>query len=324
MSGFFKKNQHGEQKSENGIRIIKQTRPGECGGTDATLDEKAPKVISSTKMIRFEADSALHGDYLPLSKPPVPGETVDLEYLGYFSAFAAPAKDGFFLYLETAEGFRGGSAHRAGWAYVKEDIFPLLVALVNDCAIAKQNGYHSKTHGLPANFGGSALILYESGEKISFSDNQTPVFTFEAAKRIVGIFRTAMEGEKVSLPEVSALKEIRFEENRKNGGYTRAVLTLTENGGVNRKESRYDGPTVYQSEKEVSAETVAAMKENIEKTGVFAWSGLPQNDYRFKEAKTLTFVFEDGGEIAVTDDRVVPDGIRRGFFNIELEMTTKH
>ena len=40
--------------------------------------------------------------------------------------------------------------------------------------------------------------------------------------------------------------------------------------------------------------------------------------------KKLTFVFEDGGEITVPGDRMTPGRIHGGFFNIELEMTTKH
>ena len=55
------------------------------------------------------------------------------------------------------------------------------------------------------------------------------------------------------------------------------------------------------------------------------WFGdLPSNGFSYRIDKQLTFVFDDGREIIVKNDRLVPDQIGRGFFNIELEMTTKH
>lgn len=54
----------------------------------------------------------------------------------------------------------------------------------------------------------------------------------------------------LSLPDVSDLCEIRFSENRKNGGFTEATLTLKPDGtGENAKKSKYDGPEVYKSVK---------------------------------------------------------------------------
>ena len=56
---------------------------------------------------------------------------------------------------------------------------------------------------------------------------------------------------------MSDLCEIRFSESRKNGGFTEATLTLKPDGtGENAKKSKYDGPEVYKSIKEVDKETV--------------------------------------------------------------------
>ena len=214
-----------------------------CGGTDATQDTKAPKTISSEEMILFDATSALN-------KGQVSPDNRNRESLGYVSAFAASAGEGCFLFLETGECFNRLSEKTASWALVKEDIFPSLVKLVKECILAKDNGFHSETHGLPENFGGSVSIEYASGEKISFSNNQQPILSPNTGLCIKELFSEAMKGEIVSLPDVSDLCEIRFSENRKNGGFTEATLTLKPDvTGENAKKSKYDGPEVYKSVK---------------------------------------------------------------------------
>lgn len=80
---------------------------------------------------------------------------------------------------------------------------------------------------------------------------------------------------------MSDLCEIRFSENRKNGGFTEATLTLKPDGtGENSKKSKYDGPEVYKSVKEVDKETVNMIKANMETTGILAWSNLPDSRYK--------------------------------------------
>ena len=308
---IFKKKKPGEPDSR--IVVLRKPEPGTCGGTTATQDTKAPKEILSTDMRLFEAESALSDC--------VRDRTEDT--IGFFSAYAAPAGEGSFLFLETRE-YRRGGRQDSRWALVKENVMPALVSLAAELNLAKNNGFHSKTHGLPENFGGSVNIVYGSGERISFSNNQSPIVSVETGKRIVDLFRKAMAGENIPLPDPSGLKEIRFSEERSNGGYTRASLTFLEDGtGVNRKTSRYDGPAVYESEKPVEAETVDAIRKCISETALFAWGDLPQSGYGF-ENKFLTFVFKDGKELTVQGNKATPGRIRNGFFNVELEMTTKH
>ena len=296
-------------KKKKSVVVLKRTRKGECGGTDATLDKSAPKTIVSEEMTLFDVTSALHGDGA----------------LGYVSAFAAPAGEGTFLFLETGESFQRRAEKSASWALVKADVFPALARLARECELAKQNGYHSKTHGLPENFGGSVRIEYKSGERISYSDNQTPILTLEEGEKIASLFREAMAGEKVALPDAGSLVEIRFAEERENGAFTHAHLTINADGtATNKKSSRFDDPTVYESEKDVDAKSVAAIRRSIADTGLLAWAALPANGYGFSADKSLTFVFANGSEITVRDDRLVPDQLRRGFFNVELEMTTKN
>ena len=304
--------------SNDGIRIIKQTKPNVCGGTDAYLEEYAPKEIKSDKMTFFQATSALGRPF------PMPTGENAVEPLCYISAYALPCAQGSFLYFESASGYRGSRDAVGAWALVKEDIFPKLVELVRKYALAQSNGYHSQTHGLPENFGGSVEIEYESGEKIGFSNNQTPILRTEAAAEIAEIFTKAMNGEKIAMPDAASVQKISFEENRDNGGFMKAVLTIADDGtGRIERSSRYDGPTVYESVREVDAHTVAQIKENIVTSGIFAWSGLPESKYKFGRKKQMTFCFADGTLLAVDNERRLPARIGRGFFNIELELTTK-
>ncbi|MBS7262511.1 MAG: hypothetical protein KIG36_02765 [Eubacteriales bacterium] len=303
-----------DTRREDGIRVLRQTKPDVCGGTDATLDERAPKEILSEEMILFDVTSALNVS----ARPRRPGD----EPLGYVSAFAAPvAGQGVFLFLATSSGFSRCEERRADWALVTADVFPALVRLTRERGLAENNGFHSVTHGLPENFGGSILVRYADGEKISVSDNQSPVLDNKTGARIAELFTDLMKGERVVLPAISELKEIRYAEERENGGFSRATLTLLPDGtGVNEKSSRYDDPRVYESRKEVDAATVAAIKASMERNGILAWAGLPANGFSFGGKKKLTFVFSDGRTVAVRDDRLLPDPICRGFFDIELKI----
>ena len=303
-----------------GIVIIQKTKPEECGGTDATLDTNAPKQIVSDKMVFFYATSALNSWGLP-------SETVNsrLGPLGLVSAFAAPSGEGTFLFLETSSGPRRYDNVKRSWALVKKDVFPSLVALVDESDIIKDNGYHSKTHGLPEDFGGSVKIVYESGEKISFSNNQTPVFRYEFGRKVAELFDEAMSGERVPLPDVSELSSIVYEENGSGGSFTKAHLTIGPDGkGINEKKTRYSDPHVYESTKEVDAKTIEEIKEKIAEKGILAWAGLPKKEFTFGAQKKMTFVFGDGTKITVPGDRCLPDQISGGFFDIELEIVTKH
>lgn len=308
------------KKNNDGIIVLCRTEPGMCGGTDATLDTKAPKSIDSDEMVLFNVTSALHPTDTDAGKGGAKAEPIS-----FISAFAAKTAKGVFVFLETSR-YRGGrNGSDKAWALVKDDFFPELVRIVREHDLAKDNGFHSQTHGLPENFGGSADIRYASGETISFSNNQRPVISFEAGTETARVFAKALKAKKVTLPDPSELKAVKYEENRSKGGFTKATLTLNADGtAVNAKQSRYDDGYVYETEKPVSKDTVDKLKEVIRNTGIFAWSDLPSNNYSFLGDKKLIFVFEDGKEITVKNDRVLPYHISDGFFAFELEMTTKH
>lgn len=298
---------------KDGIKILSQPKPQTCGGTTTTLDTKAPKEISSTDMILFQVSSAL------------PYRANEQPELGFVSAYAARSCGGTFLFLEKGDIPRRRAEKETCFALVKENIMPALCELVRECDLAKNNGFHSKTHGLPENFGGDIDIRYESGERISVSNNQSPIISYQTGVKIAELFTSALSGEKIPLPDVSSLISIVFEEKRENGGFTNAALTFEPDGtGMNKKTCRYDDPKIYESTKPVEAETMEFIKNKIEQTGIFAWSDLPDSGFSFIGDKQLTFIFKDADSITVKYGKILPDRIQGGFFAIELEMTTKH
>lgn len=310
MFSIFKNN-----KKKN-VVVLQKPPENACGGTTKTYDKNAPKTITSDKMVFFSVTSALSYRRNTGS---------DGEELGYISAFAVPSDNGSFIFTETGDGYRGHKTVKE-WALIKADIFPALVPLVIECDLVSKNGLHSKTAGLPENFGGDVLVEYENGETIDFSNNQSPIISEETAKKIYGVFKTYLSGERAVLPGIDTLAAVKFEEVRKDGGYTRAKLTrLSDGTGINEKTSKYSGtPTVFESKKETGADVFDVIKNSIENCGILGWENLPQRESLIGSKKTLTFIFADGKEITVSDTANVPYELRHAFFDIDLEMTTKH
>lgn len=305
MSDFYGK--------EKDIVVLKQTPPGMCGGTDATLDRNAPNKIISEDMLRFDVTSALHTI--------VDDRPVKNRRLYYVSAFAAHSGSNTFVFLSYSDDKMEWRTRKSEWKLLEDNIFPDLVKLVNECDLARNNGFHSVTHGLPEDFGGRINIEYAGGENISISNNQSPLFSLDTAEKIVTLFTEKMRGATVKLPDLAKLSEIRFDEERKDGGFKHAVLKLLPDGsGIVSKKSKYEDPKVYESEKPVDAETISKIISNIENNGMLAWQDISCRDTVFNENKSLTFVFEDGNEVVVKNNHDLPYSISGAFFNIELEM----
>ncbi|MBR3289515.1 MAG: hypothetical protein IKI63_01915 [Clostridia bacterium] len=306
-------NNRSNHAPDDGIVILKKTEPMMCGGTDAYQDTRAPKEIQSKDMILFDVTCSLVGIIEPEETA---GERID-----YLAAFAVPVKNGTLLTLEISR--HGENAF--SWALVKEPVFPALTALTREHELAKSNGFHSQTHGLPQNFGGAVQIRYASGETISFSDNQSPILSPKTARAIAAVFIEAMNGERVALPDVGSIAAIRFAEERTDGGYTHSTLKINPDGtGVNFKSTRYENNAEYESETPVDAETVAAIRQTVASCGMLAWEGLPAEPDLLGRRRSLTFVPDDGREILIHDAQTRLPRIGSGFFQIELEMTTKH
>ena len=65
-----------------------------------------------------------------------------------------------------------------------------------------------------------------------------------------------------------------------------------------------------------------AIRGTMEKCAILAWAHLPDDGFPHREKRTLTFTFADGRTITVPDDRLLPQQIRGGFFNIQHPLTS--
>ena len=297
-----------------------QEAPGEseilaCGGTRRSFDADAPREIRSEKMILFSATSVL-----PEMRDDPSSRLKDRE-IAYVSAFAAPTEKGSFLVLATRERPFSREKKQFDWALVRADVFPGLVELVREEKLASHNGEHSFTYGLPYDFGGSVSIDYQSGERISFANNQGPIFSRKTGCRIAAFFAEAMHGEPVPLPDRKELTSIRFDETTSSGGFTRATLTVRPDGSAHiRRSCRYSDPMVYESEKTLSAAEFTALTDAVEEGGMLAWSTLPKRRTALENDRVLTFVFADGSEIPVRDDRALPEVLSGYFFQVSFAL----
>ena len=297
----------------------KKTDPHMCGGTDEGYFKKASSIIVSDDMVLFDVASVLSE----------PGENEDKRQkeIGYLAFFAVKAGEGTFVYKVT-----GGGTHpskydncRIEWALTKEDGFPALAALTRELELSRDNGHYTFTHGLPQDFGGTIDVKYADGEQIKILSNQNPVITREAAFEIERLFDRLIRGEKAELPDPSGIVGIRFDEVKENGGLTHAELTPNPDGTCCVKRvNRFSAYEVYESELTVSGDVLSGIKENASKCGILAWSVLPKYELPWKENKKLTFVFDNGEEITVYSDRVLPEYVRGEFFAVESELTIKN
>lgn len=300
------------------IKILKQTKPGMCGGTDATLDTGAPRTVDSREIVFFEASSMA----------PLPPDNIrkSRDVLHGFYAFAYPSGLGVFTLLELKAQRFQDTPRVCEFALLEDDFLPELAELITRHKVAENNGFHSRTHGLPENFGGSVTVRYKSGELISISDNQTPILTYSACADFAALFKKALSGSKAACPSPDNISLIKYREERGEDDFRRAALTILADGsGVIKKESRFSGPDIYESEKPVSPETVSAILRNIADTGLLLWNALPESSYPGGSAeKELAFVLRDGSELVIPGDRDPPEPIRQGFFNVELELNVKN
>ena len=298
---------HRDDYDKSSIVILRQTKPGVCGGTDATQDTAAPKTILSRDMTLFSATSALRGDS---------------HSLGYVSAFAAGAGEGTFLFLETGESFRYRDEKQRIIGVVKDNPFPHLVELARDCDLAKDNGFHSTTHGLGENYGGEIDVWYASGETISVSNNQSPVLTDETGEKIAALFRQLLQGPTVPQPDPTDLRSIHFREERPNGGFTQVDASVTPDGAALRHHYHPENGPDSETAGTLTADELSAIRGIMEKSAILAWAHLPGDGFTHREKRTLTFTFADGREITVPDDRLLPQQFCDAFNDIRHLLTS--
>ncbi len=281
-----------------------------CGGTTRNVDSSAPKTINSRKMTFFTAESSF--ETLAVDRSTL-GEYGGLDFI---SGYAARLRGGSFLTLDAR--FSGGE-RGLEWAYISGDVFPTLDALAREYELAKNNGYHSFTHGLPMNFGGSLSARYESGEEISFSDNQTPIFQIELAIKLFKLFKDAMKGERAAFPEVGELCAVRFYEEL-GDGYTRFELEKRGEELNLKKVYKFDDPRVSEYNEKASPEKLDRISAIVRDSAIILWDDFPKRSFGMVIKKSLTFAFSDGSEITIQDDRLLPAPLSGAFYKIETEL----
>ena len=145
-----KKDEDPDTVTDDDIIVVHKPPPNACGGTYATQRKSAPTEIESEDMVSFFAECSFRVCSFS-------DEISEDERITFISASAEKAAKGTLLVLDKSIGY-GSERSRPQCVLIKEDIFPRLVQLVREQQLAKGNGYHSNTAGLPENFGGSVNI----------------------------------------------------------------------------------------------------------------------------------------------------------------------
>ena len=300
---------HKPRRFTDNIMVI-QSAGNMCGGTDETLNTAAPKEIESGEMFLFSVNTSLNTLVVEGVK----------NRIMYINTYAVICDRGVFVYYEKDE---NGIGKTRDIAILKDDIFPGLIQLAKECGFAKRNGRSHYTHGLPENFGGTVDIRYESGEKIHFSDNQSPLFGYETVLKLASFFEEALKGERAQLPKAKDITSVYFERERSES-FCRALLTINEDGtGINKKTSKYKEYPVNESEKAVDAECIGTIRKNIDDNLMTGWTGVLKREYSVLTGRAdITFTFRDGSVITVSDGLELPYNVGGAFFNIELELTS--
>lgn len=283
-----------------------------CGGSSTNISNDAPKTILSDKMYLFKVSSdmsviAINNDQKC--------------WFRYLSAFAVKIGEGAFVLLQISD---YDTQNELVSAYTDYDVFPELVELVRKFDLARNNGYHHFVNGLPRNFGGNIDIRYESGEEISIGDNQSPVFYTDFALALYELLKNVIDNHKKELPDAQGIVKIIYNTEFDKSGFVRSELCENSDGTFTlHKQSRYDEASqVFEDRFFAKPELMSKFKETINNNYMLLWDRFPKSDYTIGDKKSLTFVFEDGSEVMIFSDRLLPNQFLNAFFSIELELNT--
>ncbi len=141
------------------------------GGVQHYEDTNAPKVIESTRITSFSCTAST-----------VAMLEEDTPLAGGFFTFQATKSEGYY-------NTRGRGAPEETFCFVPDEVFwEELQQIVAEYDFCQYNGTYYSVSGLPENFGSDIEIIYESGESISASDNQTCFLPIEALEAINELF----------------------------------------------------------------------------------------------------------------------------------------
>ena len=255
--------------------------PPICGGTTRSTDQKAPKEILSKDLVFFSVGST--------------DERFTARYeQGAVSVYAAKTTKGIYaaiLGIETRYKFFAPDCN----------LMARLDALTRQQKLILDNGHHSFTHGLPADFGGAVNIRYASGEYISKSDNQSPVITNAANLAIKKLFEEAFKSyPEAPLPDPASIQAIEYHES---GPFAEHFLRMekTAECAVLRSDDAYDGgKSKYHKDAQAPLSAFDRIEADALTFRVFGQGGLtqyhPSND---SDKRFLTYEFADGTRLDV-------------------------
>ena len=141
------------------------------GGVRHREDTNAPKVIQSTKITSFSCKASAVG--MMEEDTPLAGNIFKLQ---------ATEKEASYHRM-----VRGGSEET--FSFVPDKAFlDGLQEIVAKYDFAQQNGIYYSVSGIPEHFGSKIDICYESGERISASNNQHCFLSIEALEALNDLF----------------------------------------------------------------------------------------------------------------------------------------
>ncbi len=166
---FHKRNKHKVHKlKKDDIAIID-------GGT-RRIDTKAPKQINSKLIISFSVEMSTFAD-------------IDLkEYSGNVYNLNAVLRNGAVIANYKCRSRYGNvfsKSFRQSVSFMRS-----LYQIVSEYDFAKYNGESCFVDGLPDNYGASVEIMFDSGERIYSSDNQSNFIPNDAVIKLVDLFES--------------------------------------------------------------------------------------------------------------------------------------
>lgn len=141
------------------------------GGTRHYVDTDAPKTIESTQITSFACEFSTTD--LMMNSSPIAGR--------YYTLYAA-ADGGSY------EARGGGDVYGKRTFEPDAAFWGALQQIVSQYDLAQHNGQFYTVAGLPPDHGAKLDILFDSGERICASNNQSSFIPLEAMEKLVNLF----------------------------------------------------------------------------------------------------------------------------------------
>jgi len=177
--------------------------------------DDAPKVIESTEINTFECIISLLSQWDP-------GELKRRVY-----TFSAELKDEkVFCSCKWRGDGSDSFSFESDISFLKS-----LQNIVSEYDFAQYNGFYHSVSGLPNMYGDRISIVYESGEEIYASDNQSGFLPNDAAFDLVKLFCESAGKVPSVLPIIQSKEVVAESENGRSIYTVHPILSLTKNGG---------------------------------------------------------------------------------------------